>query len=157
MLLAVTYLTLVKAPKSHFPRCFNKSPSFLCATKTRSSGREARIRVLFFPVVYFSRGTLPPKGQQDWTTGRPKSETELRKCAAQAQWLFQSINSLRESIQHFSPAPGGPVQAITRSAALSAWLTLEGEQQIKLELSGFGFQPQKTTAEIGKNVSQQRS
>ena len=28
---------------------------------TRSSSREVRIRVPFFSVVYFSRGTLPPK------------------------------------------------------------------------------------------------
>ena len=30
--------------------------------RDRSSGKEVRIRVPFFSVVYFSRGTLPKKG-----------------------------------------------------------------------------------------------
>ena len=36
---------------------------------TRSSGREVRIRVPTFAVVYLSRGTLPQKRGQKGTTG----------------------------------------------------------------------------------------
>ena len=39
----------------------NKFPHVSRETIPRSSSREVRIRVSFFSVVYFSRGTLPPK------------------------------------------------------------------------------------------------
>ena len=45
-------------------------PSRNSAAFSTSSSREVRIRVPFFPVVYFSRGTLPPKRVKghDWGT-----------------------------------------------------------------------------------------
>ena len=54
----------MRAPNASFGEC----------TLARSSSREVRIsiRVLFFfPVVYFSRGTLPPKTGKRALLGGP--------------------------------------------------------------------------------------
>ena len=79
----------------------------------RSSSREVRIRVPFFSVVYFSRGTFPPKrngekghqllGDLESIPGIPERDAGHRWASHLAAGVVPKLRVIRGVLEHCPP------------------------------------------------------